>query len=106
MKEIFKANKEFLENLLPNFKMAVKSQYCRNVSKEEFDKLTDIYFQLTGSKLIGHYGCSRCIYNIVKSVGELYLNEIRESEQSSGNTQPSKGRISKKTDKRAVNKQI
>ena len=37
--EVFDLYEEFLNGMLDNFRMAVKSQYCRNVQKDEFETL-------------------------------------------------------------------
>ena len=79
--EVFELYEEFLNGMLDNFRMAVKSQYCRNVQKDEFETLKIIYKLLTGSDIGGKYGCSRCIYNVVKAVGELYLKYLYEKQQ-------------------------
>lgn len=96
--EVFELYEEFLNGMLDNFRMAVKSQYCRNVQKDEFETLKIIYKLLTGFNIGGNYGCSRCIYNVVKSVGELYL-KYYEEQQNIGSVEPTDGGETKKTNK-------
>ena len=104
--EVFDLYEEFLNGMLDNFRMAVKSQYCRNVQKDEFETLKIIYKLLTGSDISGKYGCGRCIYNVVKAVGELYLKYLYEKQQNIGSVEPIDGGETKKTNKGRNKKEV
>ena len=104
--EVFDLYEEFLNGMLDNFRMAVKSQYCRNVQKDEFETLKIIYKLLTGSDIGGKYGCSRCIYNVVKAVGELYLKYLYEKQQNIGSLEPINGGETKQTNKGRNKKEV
>lgn len=72
---------EQFEALAPyekNFDTMVRAKYTRNPGIRGLDLMYDTYEAVTGIKQGHHYSCSRCIKNIVRDMGKIWLADKEE----------------------------
>lgn len=87
--KLIKENLDFLESLESYFKTVTYSSYCRNLNKQDVEKLLAFWELYTGSKRQSfNSSCSRCIYSLVSDVAKIYfeykqLGDERKKKQNS-----------------------
>lgn len=87
--KLIKENLDFLESLESYFKTVTYSSYCRNLNKQDVEKLLAFWELYTGSKRQSfNSSCSRCIYSLVSDVAKIYfeykqLEDERKKKQNS-----------------------
>ena len=64
-----------LEKYRKNFETAVKSGFARNVGSIALKEIEDIYDEALGSHYSYNSGCSVCVMQFIKRVGEPFLKE-------------------------------
>ena len=78
--KLIKENLDFLESLESYFKTVTYSSYCRNLNKQDVEKLLAFWELYTGSKRQSfNSSCSRCIYSLVSDVAKIYF-EYKQSD--------------------------
>lgn len=79
--KLIKENLDFLESLESYFKTVTYSSYCRNLNKQDVEKLLAFWELYTGSKRQSfNSSCSRCIYSLVSDVAKIYF-EYKQSDE-------------------------
>ena len=78
--KLIKENLDFLESLESYFKTVTYSSYCRNLNKQDVEKLLAFWELYTGRKRQSfNSSCRRCIYSLVSDVAKIYF-EYKQSD--------------------------
>ena len=86
MNKIIKENIKILEQFEDRFQTAVRSQYARAITSNEYKTLKDILVRLGGT-VSNNSNCSKCQYNLLLELGKLYF--AYKDEQASKTKQDS-----------------
>lgn len=111
MKQLTEEQFEYLRGFEDRFITATKSNYCRNVQKQDVIKLKEIYEYLIEQEYIMSVACATCIFNLIKRIAPIYfeykekLNEngSRESGTTEENRETEKGRSKRGPNRRTKN---
>lgn len=72
---------KFLKQYEDRFRTALNSNYVRNIPSSDVERMTLIYYNVTGNKLGYVANCGSCILSICKSVGRLYFSQVNNNEK-------------------------
>lgn len=98
-----------LEKYRKSFETAIHSGFARNVGSIALKEIEEIYDEAYGSHYNYNSGCSVCVLNFLKRVGEPFLKEAekykkleeKEKEEQAANTNDSEPpKTNKKTRKK------
>ena len=111
MKQLTEEQYEYLNQFEDRFICATKSNYCRNVQKQDVIKLKEIYEYLIEQEYRMSISCATCILNLIKRIAPIYFeykeklkeNESRESGTTEENRETEKGRSKRGPNRRTKN---
>lgn len=87
--KLIKENLDFLESLESYFKTVTYSSYCRNLNKQDVEKLLAFWELYTDSKRSSfNSSCSRCIYSLVSDVAKIYFEYKQSDVKKKQNSKP------------------
>lgn len=76
-RELFNKNElKKLKEAEPYLVSAVKSGYKLGTSNRLDNIVADCYEALTGKVVKRNFNCGKCVYNLYREVGEIYLKSI------------------------------
>lgn len=69
----------FLDSISGKIRTAMKSDYARNMTSAQIERLRDLYRKMYGQDYVGSSSCSTCQLRLLKKVGEwLEKRKVRE----------------------------
>ena len=87
--KLIKENLDVLESLESYFKTVTYSSYCRNLNKQDVEKLLAFWELYTDSKRSSfNSSCSRCIYSLVSDVAKIYFEYKQSDGKKKQNSKP------------------
>lgn len=72
-------NIEYLKKFEDNFNTAIKSNYTRAITSSDKIRMKEILLEETGENFPLSMSCGLCTLKLVKKVGQLYFNSIKET---------------------------
>ena len=78
---ITKDNKSILYKYEAMFNTAIKSNYVCGSTSHGFNELKQIYQEITGDMTNISMGCSHCVLQLYKTLGNIYFDSIKEEEE-------------------------
>jgi hypothetical protein len=111
MKQLTEEQFKYLRGFEDRFVTATKSNYCRNVQKQDVIKLKEIYEYLIEQEYRMSVACATCILNLIKRIAPIYFeyqeklkeNESKESGTAEENRETEKGRSKRGSNRRTKN---
>jgi hypothetical protein len=100
MKQLTEDQFKYLKGFEDRFITATKSNYCRNVQKQDVIKIKEIYEYIIEQEYRMSIACATCILNLIKRIAPIYFeyqeklktNESEGSGTSEENGETKKGR--------------
>lgn len=83
MEKLTKEEFEFLSTIKDRFDTASKADYMRSVSKDEMQKMSEIYDRLIGKHYSLNLNCGKCQLDLTKRLAPYYY-EASENKSDSG----------------------
>lgn len=74
-----KDNLEYLKKFESNFNTAIKSNYTRAIPNNDKIRMKEILLEEIGFDFPLNLSCGLCTLKLVKKVGELYFNAVKET---------------------------
>lgn len=69
----------FLDSISDKIRTAMKSDYARNMTSTQIERLRNLYRKMYGQDYVGSSSCSTCQLRLLKKVGEwLEKRKVRE----------------------------
>nr|DAV91394.1 MAG TPA: hypothetical protein [Bacteriophage sp.] len=78
MKELTKEQYEYLSKFDNRFKCAVRANYCRNIQKEDTERMRAIYEELIEQPYKMNINCGTCVLNLIKRLGVYYFEYVEK----------------------------
>lgn len=76
MKQFSKTDITYLKQFEDRFRTAIKSDYVRNLTQSELEKIVQIYYNAFNVRLSYVPNCGSCALSIMKTVGRKYNEQI------------------------------
>lgn len=76
MKQFSKADMKYLKQFEDRFNTAIKSDYVRNLTQGDLEKIAQIYYNTFNVRLSYVPNCGSCALSIMKTVGRKYNEQI------------------------------
>lgn len=98
---------ERLEKYRKTFETAIHSGFARNVGSIALKEIEEVYDEAYGSHYSYNSGCSICVLQFLKRVGEQFLKESekykkQDNQEANTNDSPVVEKTNKKTRKKKV----
>nr|UVM99291.1 MAG: hypothetical protein [Bacteriophage sp.] len=111
MKQLTEEQFKYLRGFEDRFVTATKSNYCRNVQKQDVIKIKEIYEYLIEQEYRMSVACATCILNLIKRIAPIYFeyqeklktNESEGSRAAEENREAKKGRGKRESNRRTKN---